>query len=392
MDTIHFGKYILYQSLGEGAFGEVFLAHRPNLDDVAIKILKPAVAEDLSFVARFKGEARLLRSVRHPNVVSVLDMDVLNGRYYIVMDYCLGGSLARWIAARKEKGDDLSLEETLRLTGEAAAGLAALHRKDIVHCDLKPHNLLFDDDGHLLVGDLGLAQSPGSASSRVRSLEEDRPSSGTPGYQSPEQKAGELHLTTASDVYVLGMILFELLTLRQYSSRLRWPRLSELRPDAPAWLEPLLADMLATDPSARPVDAGEVLRRLEGRLEDGHKAKEEALRVAEVARLAGLAESERLKKQRVERAARQKAQGELKAVAARQAANQPPPPSGTTAFVNTQVPAALEPEKVPPLSVWDRTPGEIREPGLRHVVVVILLIVLGVLTSAAVILSMPLQY
>ncbi|HNT56089.1 MAG TPA: SUMF1/EgtB/PvdO family nonheme iron enzyme, partial [Anaerolineaceae bacterium] len=135
-----------------------------------------------------------------------------------------------------------------------AAGLAALHAENVIHRDLSPNNILFDGAGAPLIADLGLAQTAGEPSLGRGDSDQPTPHPGTPGYRSPEHADGYNFLKPPADVYALGLLLFEMLTLKPYSSCRPGTRLSGLRPDVPAALDELVAGMLSEDPRQRPWD------------------------------------------------------------------------------------------------------------------------------------------
>ena len=139
----------------------------------------------------------------------------------------------------------------------------------MVHRDLKPGNILFDQQNHAKVADLGLAQVPGASSSRsmLGSGEEASRHPGTQAYMSPEQETKFGYLTPASDVYALGLILFEMLTGRLYKTQPPETHLRDMRPDIPVWLDELVARMLAEDPKQRPWNGEKVLAALQEGLE-----------------------------------------------------------------------------------------------------------------------------
>jgi len=149
----------------------------------------------------------------------------------------------------------------VQMSVEVADGLAALHELDIVHRDLKPSNILFDQNGHAKVADLGLAQAHSSDSLRSQ-LSNPRPHPGTPAYMSPEQENTNKYLTPASDVYALGLVLFEVLTGRVYRNQRPGTRARELRQDVPLWLDALLARMLSPEPEKRPWNGREAMALL----------------------------------------------------------------------------------------------------------------------------------
>lgn len=262
--TILNGKYRIERLLGRGAFGEVYLAtHRLLNAPVAIKVLRhdaPGVGstEFGRFRERFLQEAQLGKRLNHPNVVRVDDFSEDAGVLYLVMEFCAGGSLADRLATDRP----LAVDEAVRIALDVAHGLAALHALDAVHRDLKPSNILFDAQGRARVGDLGLAQAPGSPSRSSLLGSQARPQPGTPDYMSPEQAANAPRLAPPSDIYSLGAVLFEMLTGRIYGNLRSGTRAKPLRGDVPAWLDDLIARMLAQVPEDRLWDGAEATRLL----------------------------------------------------------------------------------------------------------------------------------
>ena len=197
-------RYVLSALLGAGGMAEVFLAHDRLLDrDLALKILRDEYAKDEGFVGRFRKEARSAAALSHPNVVQVYDQGCAeDGRHYITMEYVPGGSLR-----------DLTLErgvldpaEAARLASQVAEALGAAHERGIVHRDIKPQNVLLDEAGDAKVADFGIAV----AASRT-STSGTNQVFGTATYMSPEQAMGE-QVGPASDLYSLGVVLYEMLT------------------------------------------------------------------------------------------------------------------------------------------------------------------------------------
>jgi len=262
--------YRIEAFIGEGGFGEVYRAVDLNLREaVVIKILRTdggmADRDYEQARARFTLEGRLGHRISHPNVVRIYKFapDEASGLLVLVMEYISGGSLADRLSA-----GPLAVAEVLRIARQVAAGLSALHAQDVVHRDLKPGNILFDGAGVARVADLGLAQPASALQLSASSLGDGgrlQVSPGTPAYMSPEQANGGLHhLPPASDIYTLGLIIFEMLTGRSYKIMRPGTRVGALRPDVPAALDELVAEMLAEDPLQRPWDGAAVETALAG--------------------------------------------------------------------------------------------------------------------------------
>ena len=256
------GRYQILKKIGQGGFGEVYLAKHLQLKSFcALKVLRrdlPGMQENYfnEIRDRFMIEARLGEKLNHPNVVKEHE------NYILALEYASSGSLLDLLA----RTGNLPVDQVLRIAVEMASGLAAIHALDVVHRDLKPSNILFDQNQQAKIADLGLAQLSGGASMRSFLGSESAGSAqpGTRAYMSPEQETSSAYLKPASDVFSLGVILFEMLTGRNVKNLAPGTPVSAFRPDVPAWLDILLRKMLATNPVERPWDGQQVFDALQG--------------------------------------------------------------------------------------------------------------------------------
>ncbi len=205
------GRYRVLRLLGRGGMGSVYLAERDDdvfHKQVAVKLLAPGLGGG-SVLRRFQVERQILASLEHPLIARLLDGGSLDGRPYLVMEYVDGLPIGRFCQARQ-----LGLRARLTLFGQVCAAVHFAHQNLIVHRDLKPANVLVSADGQVKLLDFGIAKllaGEGVTDAPLTTLGE-RPM--TPAYASPEQVRGE-HVTTASDVYSLGVLLYELVTGRR---------------------------------------------------------------------------------------------------------------------------------------------------------------------------------
>ncbi len=262
--TVLLSKYRLERFLGRGGFAEVYLArHRFLKVPRALKIVvRDEYRVDDSrlqrILERFRREARLGAQLGpSPGLVHVYDFeeDPASGVCILVMEYMPGGSLKERL---RHASRGLPIKVVLTIARDAAQGLHVLHKRGLVHRDIKPSNLLFDAQGRVRIADLGIVQTSNRALHTDRPAR--RPHPGTPMYMSPEQECNPAPLTPASDIYSLGIVLFEALTLQNPKTLPPGTRVRDVRPDVPRWLDDLLCQMLAPEPQARPQDGGELLR------------------------------------------------------------------------------------------------------------------------------------
>jgi serine/threonine protein kinase len=199
------GHCIIREPLGQGGMARVYKGFQEPLDRwVAIKVLPPYYAADPNFVNRFKLEAQAMARLTHPNIITVHDAGEQDGRLYIVMAYMSGGTL------KDRMSRSMEASKTLPIIRQVAEALNYAHERSIIHRDVKPVNVLFDDDGRAVLSDFGIAKIMESAEHRLT-----RPGAGvgTPEYMSPEQCRGD-KVSSRADVYALGVTLYEMLTGR----------------------------------------------------------------------------------------------------------------------------------------------------------------------------------
>lgn len=268
------GQYEIVSEIGRGGMAIVYKAFQPSLNrTVAIKVLPPHLAIDKVFVERFLQEARSAARLEHPNIVPIHDVGESNGRYYIVMRYLPGKPLHHII---RESGH-LALPAAARILSQVASALDHAHRHGVVHRDIKPANILVEPDGAAVLTDFGIAKAGGGGH-----ITQAGTVMGTPEYMSPEQATGR-PVGPASDIYALGLVLYEMLAGRgpfRADSGLALlhkhvyeapPSIRSVAPNLPAGVDQVLACALAKDPARRFRSAGalaEAFRRAAG-LEPG---------------------------------------------------------------------------------------------------------------------------
>ena len=258
-------RYRIVTMLGRGGMGEVYKAEDLKLEQtVALKFLPEALSKDGSAMARLHREVRLARQITHPNVCRVYDIGEAEGRHFISMEFISGEDLASVL----KRFGRLPADKATEIARQICAGLFAAHRKGIVHRDLKPANVMVDSEGNARVTDFGLAALAGDIPGNEMA--------GTPAYMSPEQFEGR-GLTTGSDIYSLGLVLYELFTAKRAFDAPSLQELLRLRqsgtqPSSPTSvvrdLDPLIERVilrcLEKEPERRPASALHVVAALPG--------------------------------------------------------------------------------------------------------------------------------
>jgi serine/threonine-protein kinase len=261
------GRYELEELVGTGGMSSVYRAHDRLLDrKVALKVLHAHYSDDPEYVERFRREARAVATLSHPNVVTVIDRGEQDGREFIVFEYVDGENLKRLI----ERREPLSVERALELAIQIARGLAVAHREGLVHRDVKPQNVLLNGDGQAKVTDFGIAR----ALDVQRGVTQTGTVLGTSDYIAPEQAQG-LRADEQSDVYALGVVLYELLTKQVpfpgenfVAVAMRHineppPSVRERRPDVPPRVDAAIRRAMAKQPSDRFASMADFGRELE---------------------------------------------------------------------------------------------------------------------------------
>jgi serine/threonine protein kinase len=200
--SVFASRYEIIKILGEGGMGAVYKARDIELErEVALKVIKPELADNPEILQRFKQELILARQVTDRHIIRIFDLGEAGGTKFITMEYLDGDNLHQIL---KQKGK-LEVAEAVDIMEQVANGLAAAHREGIIHRDLKPGNIMRDANGRVVVMDFGLARTlSGDGMTQTGAM------LGTLEYMSPEQAQGK-ELKTSSDVFTLGLILYELL-------------------------------------------------------------------------------------------------------------------------------------------------------------------------------------
>jgi serine/threonine-protein kinase len=263
------GRYRILERSGSGGMSLVYKAQDMSLGRVvAVKMLHESLTGDASFLRRFRQEAHAAANLTHPNIVTVHDIGQDGHRHYIVMEYVDGVTLKDVIREQQKTGRNMPIDRVLNLVIQMCAGIGYAHRANLVHCDVKPHNILVTGDDRVKVADFGIARAISEAT-----VHHESKVWGTPQYFSPEQAAGE-SATPASDVYSIGVVMFEMLSgrlpfeaeshtaLALKHLREEPPHIIEFNPLVPHQLDRILTKILAKEASGRYRTAGQLGRIL----------------------------------------------------------------------------------------------------------------------------------
>lgn len=253
--TVFGNRYRLIHQVGKGGMALVYQGYDQMLErPVAIKLLRDDFLSDEGFRERFRQEAKSAANLSHPNIVTIYDFGFDDNGLYIVMEFVQGTDLKTKIRQKKL----FSVEEGIPLILQACAALGYAHRAGIIHCDVKPHNMLVTPDNRLKITDFGIAR----ALSTIDPQEKQEVVWGSPQYLSPEQAQGSAP-TPASDVYSLGVVIYEMFTgrlpfetenadelaaMRQSSDPIPPRSINPLIPEA---LEKIILKVLSKEPAQR---------------------------------------------------------------------------------------------------------------------------------------------
>ncbi len=249
------GPYEIIEEIGRGGMATVYRAYQPSIGRfVALKIIHRAIATDTKALGRFQREARLIARLEHPHLLPVYDYDGEHEPPYIVMRYLEGGTLKDALEL-----DAIPLADTVHILRQVSAALDYAHRQGVIHRDIKPSNVLIDTEGNAFLMDFGIARLIESESG----ITQTGFAVGTPTYMSPEQSMGLETVDGRSDIYALGVLLFQMLAGRapfegdnamaiiMQQIQTQPPEVSSLNPELPPDIDDVIKRVLAKNPDDR---------------------------------------------------------------------------------------------------------------------------------------------
>lgn len=253
-----FGDYQLVEKIGEGGMAMVYKGVQHSLGrTVAIKVLSRTLTDDPQVVDSFNRESLIIARLNHPNIIHVIDRGIADAVPYFVMEFVEGTDLAKIIADSR-----YDFRQKLDVVIQLCKALAYAHRNGVIHLDIKPANILIDSEGNAMVSDFGIAHLFGKGETAGNALV-----MGTPSYMSPEQKRGSAGVTMASDIYSLGVVMYELFAGKK-------PVIgvlpSAVDPQIPRRLDEIIVGCLHADPAHRFDSADAVKDALLGFLQGAH--------------------------------------------------------------------------------------------------------------------------
>ncbi|MBM4070718.1 MAG: serine/threonine protein kinase [Planctomycetes bacterium] len=263
------GNYKLIKKLGQGGMGAVYLAHQISLDrPCAVKVLAKELAGKPAFVDRFLREARIMAKLDHPNILRCFEVNQAQGFHYLSMEFVDGGSIQDWL----KKLGKFSIGDSLHIILACAHALHHAHELKLVHRDMKPDNVLLTKKGIIKVADLGLAKN----TEEDMGLTKTGTGAGTPYYMAPEQARDVKHVDGRTDIYALGVMLYEFLTggerpfkgttlveIIEAKEKGKFSPTRKFNAEVPQKLDLIIDKMLATKPEHRYQSCAEVILDLE---------------------------------------------------------------------------------------------------------------------------------
>ncbi|MDX9856538.1 MAG: protein kinase [candidate division Zixibacteria bacterium] len=262
---VKIGEYVLTGKIGQGGIAEIYRGRQESLNrDVAIKILSAELSNEPDIVRRFELESMVIARLNHPNIVHVIDKGQAGNRYYFVMEYVDGTSMREVIDS-----DKISLKVKLEMIAQVCKALDYAHKNGVIHRDIKPANILIDRQGNPRVADFGIAQIVGRAESDMTAADVVM---GTVAYMSPEQKVSSTNVDQTTDIYAIGIIIYEILVGKKPLGRFKMP--SELNPELNASFDAIIEKCLAEDPAGRyqtAVELKDALFEAIGSLDSDHR-------------------------------------------------------------------------------------------------------------------------